>query len=103
MRLLRPFRVVWDFMYPAHLHDLGPDFWNTFFSETMPGLRFELLQSKPSIVELSLKHNLIKSTVAHILKAPWYVLKNRYRMVGGWEVFVQSPTARGSPARRRRA
>src|SRR5579872_4480037 len=31
MRMCRPIGIKWDFTYPAHVHDLGQDFWEAYF------------------------------------------------------------------------
>lgn len=85
MRLLRLVGLRIDFTYPAHVHDLGQDFWETYFRK--PG--FEMLVSKPSIVETTLKRHFLRTIVAYALKAPWYLFGRNYRLVGGWEVFVK--------------
>lgn len=79
----------WESMFPAHIHDLGQDFWEAFIGKVVSPDDFQLLESRPSIVESSLKDRFFRSLVAFALKAPWYVFGEHYTLVGGWEVFVR--------------
>jgi SAM-dependent methyltransferase len=81
--------MKWDFTYPAHIHDLGQDFWESFFGKIFSAVDFSILESKPAIVETSFKDHFLTTCAAYILKAPWYVLGRRYTLVGGWEIFVR--------------
>lgn len=91
-RLARYFGVKIDFTYPSHLHDLGPDFWNKIFL-WLDEKSLSISISRPSIVETTLSGHLFRTLAAHILKAPWYLLKNKYRLVGGWEVYIYKDKA----------
>src|SRR5207253_5724658 len=48
-------RIKWDFTFPAHIHDLGQDFWESFFGKIFSAVDFSILESKPAIVETSFK------------------------------------------------
>lgn len=90
LQFLNRLRIQVDFTFPAHLHDLGEDFWESvpvLLAPDVEGLR--LLYSRPSIVETSLARNFLRTVVSYSLKAPWYWLGRRYRLVGGWEVLIQ--------------
>lgn len=89
MRLCHRVGIELDLTYPAHVHDLGQQFWESYFSRGNSAGIFRILKSKPSIVESTFKKRLLKTVAAYSLKAPWYVLGQRYKLVGGWEVFVK--------------
>jgi len=89
IRVSRPLGTHWDFTFPAHLHDLGQDFWAAFFANRWLSNHIAVLESRPSIVQTSLKEHLLRTLAAYTLKAPWYVLGRRYPFVGGWEIFVR--------------
>lgn len=85
-----------DMTFPGHVHDMGPAYWNNFLSTL--GLAGELIVSQPSIVETSFRQAPVRTTIAHLLKAPSH-LECRLRgtswrrpiwgFVGGWEVFAR--------------
>lgn len=79
----------WDSNFPAHIHDLGQDFWESFLSSEFCSGGFVLLESRPSLVQTTFRRYFIRTLAAYVLKAPWYVLGRHYSLVGGWEVFVQ--------------
>ena len=85
IELANRIRFKWDFTFPAHIHDLGQYFWKEFISV----IGLQLLESKPSIVEASLKKHFFRALIAYTIKTPWYLFGRRYSWVGGWEVFVQ--------------
>ena len=89
IRLFRLLGLGWHFTFPAHLHDLGRDFWEAFFGKVISSGSFSLLESRPSIVETSFRHHFLRTLVAYTFKAPWYLLGKHYTLVGGWEVFVR--------------
>ncbi|MGD9107083.1 MAG: methyltransferase domain-containing protein [Desulfobacterales bacterium] len=88
MKLLQPIGVRVDFTFPGHLHDLGQSFWEGYFMREQSG-GFQILQSRPSIVETTFRKHFLRTVAAHLLKAPWYLLGKSYKFVGGWEIFVQ--------------
>jgi 2-polyprenyl-3-methyl-5-hydroxy-6-metoxy-1,4-benzoquinol methylase len=90
-----------DLTYPAHVHDMGSDFWNRF-SETFEW-RTRVVASRPSVVAGSLAGDAVRTLAAAALKTPAYVenwLSPRSRvgrvwhLVGGWEVLLQKNEAR---------
>ena len=85
--------IKWDFTFPGHIHDLGQDFWETYFKKSLSSSDFQILASKPSIVETTLKKHFLRTIAAYILKSPWYLFGRRYKWVGGWEVFVRKNSA----------
>ncbi|MDD4497990.1 MAG: methyltransferase domain-containing protein [Methanosarcinaceae archaeon] len=87
--LLKKLRINFDFTYPAHIHDLGQEFWDSLLRILNLTDDFEILISKPSIVETSFSKHFGRTLIAYLLKAPWYVLGNRWNFVGGWEILIQ--------------
>ena len=92
-RAVPGYRVKW----PRHLHDMGPAYWDQFIDQFE--LDAELLVSRPSIVETSVRQATLRTIAAHVLKAPGHlearVLRpllgyrsRMWRWVGGWEVIV---------------
>jgi SAM-dependent methyltransferase len=88
IRLFNQKSPVWNFFYPAHLHDLGPEFWNYFLNNFHLENEFQLLASQPSKTQVSVKDNPKINIVSNILKLPRYLFGGRYPFVGGWEVFL---------------
>jgi 2-polyprenyl-3-methyl-5-hydroxy-6-metoxy-1,4-benzoquinol methylase len=94
LRILQFFRLPYDFTFPAHIHDLGQAFWEQVPQSVEAEVgALRMISSRPSVVETSFSHNAIRTTVAYALKAPWYLLGSRYRLVGGWEVLIQRLSA----------
>lgn len=89
IKIATKFNIGVDFTFPAHVHDLGARFWNSFLNTFEKTESYRLLKSQPSIVETSLSNNFLRSIAAHVLKAPGYFFKESYGLVGGWEVFIQ--------------
>lgn len=73
-----------DFTFPAHLSDLGPAFWDGLGAWVPEVKRFDVLASRPSPVETSLRQRPTRTLVAAAAKAPWHVAKG-WPFVGGWE------------------
>jgi SAM-dependent methyltransferase len=82
------FGIRIDFAFPGHIHDLGGDFWRTYFASDLTPADFRICYDRPSPVETGLRRGGLVSVCAHLLKAPWFLLGSRYKLVGGWEVFV---------------
>jgi SAM-dependent methyltransferase len=83
LRKLLPFV---DVGYPAHVHDLGRDFW-----ETLPG-RFPALRvviSRPSLVASPWRRDPLRALAAHVMKFPSRIM-HKWPFVGGWEVVLES-------------
>jgi len=74
----------WDFTFPAHIYDLGQDFWETLFNDKIAEGEFTILRSTPSIVETRLDKHFWRTIFAYALKAPWFIFGKRYTLVGGW-------------------
>jgi 2-polyprenyl-3-methyl-5-hydroxy-6-metoxy-1,4-benzoquinol methylase len=78
-----------DFTFPAHIHDMGSAFWDRILVTLELQDQFEILISRPSVVETSFQQSPLRTLIAYTLKAPWHLLGNRWGLVGGWEVFIR--------------
>jgi SAM-dependent methyltransferase len=88
MGLFRLFGISIDFTYPGHVHDLGQTFWEGIFAKEYANT-FQILESRPSIVETTLRKHFLRTVAAYSFKAPWYLLGKSYKHVGGWEIFAR--------------
>lgn len=79
-----------DFTYPAHVHDMGKEFW-----EGLPrrlcgdDMQLKIRHSHPSPVETTFQQDPLRTTAAHLLKLPWRFAPDWYDLVGGWEVLFE--------------
>ncbi|MHB9107708.1 MAG: methyltransferase domain-containing protein [Armatimonadota bacterium] len=96
---MTPFRRVlqgFDLTYPAHVHDLGPSFWNRI-ADTF-NLNMHVVVSAPSPVETAFAKAPVRTAVSHLCKAVAHLehalapQKRDYcwEWVGGWEVLLRS-------------
>jgi 2-polyprenyl-3-methyl-5-hydroxy-6-metoxy-1,4-benzoquinol methylase len=94
-----------DLTYPAHVHDMGSEFWNCF-NKTF-AWRTNVVESRPSVVAGRLASDPLRTLSAAVLKAPAHVehwlsprsrAKRFWNLVGGWEVLLQNNEARQSRA-----
>ena len=84
-----------DMTYPAHLYDLGGNYWNNIISTY--NLNAVILNSRPSIVETGFRQSFFRTLIAYILKIPGYLEskfstnKNKiyWKYVGGWEIYLK--------------
>lgn len=83
--LARRLRLPVDFGFPAHLFDLGQPFWSRIQTWNDATGKVEVLSSRPSPVETTLKHHPARTVVATAVKSPWHVIGSSWRFVGGWE------------------
>lgn len=91
-RILQRIGLPADFTYPAHVHDMGEAYWSNILNLLPPPFQtYSMIWSHPSIVETTLKKNIMRTLAAHVMKAPWRILGNRYQLVGGWEVLIRRP------------
>lgn len=89
MKIFERVGLTFDFTYPGHLHDLGSQFWGNIF-DTLPVTgAYEYMKSGPSPVETSFRENFIRTLLSGLFKAPWYLSKGSYSLVGGWEIFIR--------------
>lgn len=77
-----------DFIFPTHVHDMGQSFWENATATLGVSNSFRVVRSRPSIVETEFLVNPARTVIAHVLKWPWFILRRRYSMVGGWEVVI---------------
>ncbi|MEY4231712.1 MAG: hypothetical protein RLZZ362_2561 [Actinomycetota bacterium] len=75
-----------DFTFPAHLFDLGPDFWGGLTSWIPSFGDFDVIASRPSPVETGLRSHPTRTVASTLMKLPWWVLRERWPFVGGWEL-----------------
>ncbi|KUL02964.1 MAG: Methyltransferase type 12, partial [Methanomicrobiales archaeon 53_19] len=87
--LLKKLKIDSDFTYPGHIHDLGQKFWDNVLDTFDLKNGFNILYSRPSIVETTFSKHFRRTLIAYLCKTPWYVLGNRWRFVGGWEILIQ--------------
>jgi 2-polyprenyl-3-methyl-5-hydroxy-6-metoxy-1,4-benzoquinol methylase len=84
-----------DITYPAHVHDMGSAFWKRF-TRTFD-LDACLISSRPSLVETTIRYNLVRTGLAYALKLPAHIElalfgKGRiplWNFVGGWQAVVR--------------
>jgi SAM-dependent methyltransferase len=83
-----------DFTYPAHVHDLGDEFWGRLpDSLTLP---LAVTHSRPSICETTLRTAFARTLVANVLKIPaqlecYWTRHPMFKLYGGWEAaFVRT-------------
>lgn len=89
MSVLAVVGLKWDFSFPGHVHDLGQEFWERYFRKSQSLQNWQVLVSRPSLVETTLRKHAVRTMIAYLLKAPWHVFGRSYKLVGGWEVFVR--------------
>ncbi len=91
MTAFHPLSGMFDFTYPAHVHDLGKGFWERLVGvlELDPA-KYVLGTSQPSIVETGLSEAPLRTIAAYLLKAPWIRFPEIYNLVGGWEVVFRA-------------
>jgi len=82
-------RIDIDFTFPAHLYDLGQDFWDRVQGWVPEAANFEVISSGPSPVETSARHHPVRTVVATTMKAPHRLLGSKWPFVGGWEWVVR--------------
>ncbi len=88
-RLFHALGKTVDFTFPAHIHDMGSAFWDQMLVTLKLQDQFEILISRPSMVETSFRQSPLRTLIAYCMKAPWFLLGNRWGLVGGWEVFIR--------------
>jgi hypothetical protein len=79
------FGVTIDFTFPGHVHDMGQSFWENVLTVLGVSSTFKLIRSRPAIVETELRVHPSRTAIAYAFKWPWFVLRKRYSLVGGWE------------------
>lgn len=93
-----------DLAFPAHVHDMGSEFWNRFADTFQWDAR--VIVSRPSVVAGSIAADPVRTLAAVMLKAPahlenWLSPRTRVRrtwnLVGGWEVLLQKKRGPAEP------
>ncbi len=92
VRLLGRLGVKFDFTYPAHLYDMGADFWDSL-QEHPEFSGFELCYAGPSIVEVTLREHFVRSVVSRLIKLPYHLFGRNWKFPGGWEVIIRRSDA----------
>jgi 2-polyprenyl-3-methyl-5-hydroxy-6-metoxy-1,4-benzoquinol methylase len=87
IKLASRFGVHIDFTYPNHVHDMGQAFWENLLVG-MGGDGFTLFRSRPALVEADFRAHPARAAISFLFKCPWFLLRSRYRMVGGWEAII---------------
>jgi len=85
VRLAERLRIRLDFTFPAHVHDMGQMFWENVLQSLGATREFELIASRPSIIETTFRLHPVPTLASHVFKLPWYFLGRTYTLVGGWE------------------
>lgn len=88
MKLAKSLGGKYDFTFPAHVHDMGQDFWESYCAKQL-GKTVTVQVSRPSIVQTAFRQHFLRTLVATCLKSLWYIFGRRHTLVGGWEVFLQ--------------
>ena len=88
MVFINKFKINLDFTYPAHVHDMGDKFWNTFITKMGISGQYKIIKSRPSIVESSFNKDFIRTLISTTFKAIWYPFRF-WKFVGGWEIFIK--------------
>ncbi len=78
-----------DLHYPGHLFDMGSKFWNRVLKTLDIDKDYSFVKSQTSLVETKLKTDFVRTIAAHIFKLPSKLGLSGYKLVGGWEVFIQ--------------
>jgi SAM-dependent methyltransferase len=79
--------------YPYHVHDMGDRFWEGVLEVLGMPVEYRIKRSRPSMVEQTMRRDPVRASAARLLKAGRRFLGRRYRLVGGWEVFVERSRA----------
>lgn len=88
MRVAKMLGKSWDFTFPAHVHDLGQNFWERYFTTSGFDQTFVIKSSRPSIVQASMREHPLEALTSHFFKLPWHFLGKAWTFVGGWEITV---------------
>ena len=84
-RDLKRIGIDYDTIYPFHIWDLGPEWYNNLLQNLgYDKNEISIISSRPSIVEKTFKANFWIALASYMLKAPWYIC-HKWPYVGGWE------------------
>jgi ubiquinone/menaquinone biosynthesis C-methylase UbiE len=70
-----------DMTYPAHIYDIGYDFYEFIASEYC----VKTLYLGPSVIETTLSENLLRTLLSFFFKLPYNILGRKWKFVGGVE------------------
>jgi SAM-dependent methyltransferase len=81
-----------DMKYPAHVHDLGDEFWGNL-PKWLP-VPVAIVRSRPGIVETEFGQDFIRTLAAHCFKLPariecLWTRHPMFKLYGGWEVVLR--------------
>jgi len=89
---LRTWLSTVPLLWPMHVHDLGPSFWNRLCDRE--ALNAEVFRSRPPLSETEFRHHFLLTLISHVMKAPAKIelsLRQNpkdlfWKYVAGWEV-----------------
>ncbi len=82
---MKKFGIDYHTCYPGHIWDFDKKWWdNAPENVGYTSGKMQLLRSRPSIVEKSLRVEFVSALAAYAMKSVWY-LSHRWKYVGGWE------------------
>jgi len=94
---LMPFKKLFNvpLLYPMHVHDLGPSFWNRIIERY--NLDATMVSSRPPLAETEFKERFAYTLLGYLFKLPCFIekflRKNRpdllWQYVAGWEIVVK--------------
>lgn len=87
-KTLRKMGVNVGTQFPAHLFDMGKEFWEQIPSEDWFENEYRIIKSKPSLVEKSFAQNPINNVIGNMIKAPYKIAPDKYKTVAGWEIYI---------------
>jgi 2-polyprenyl-3-methyl-5-hydroxy-6-metoxy-1,4-benzoquinol methylase len=75
--------------YPAHLFDMGSDFWSDLLRTLNLSADFRMKKSHTSLVEAEFRKKPLRTILSHLVKMPSYLVGKWYPFSGGWEVVIE--------------
>lgn len=89
MKLFGKFGYRLDMKYPGHIFDFGSRFWNNVIDTLEISPTHQIIRSQTSLVASVFSEKPIKTLLSYLFKVPGKILKSKFHLVGGWEVFIQ--------------
>ena len=87
-RLTKIFGVDFDMLYPGHIWDFSPQWYNKIIQYVGDPQQIKLIHSQPSIPETTFKQHFSRALITYLLKLPWYICHS-WPFVGGWEAIYK--------------
>lgn len=95
---IMPFKKIFKnipLLYPMHVHDLGPSFWNRIINRYKQDAI--IIASKPPLAETEFKKHFIYTLLSYLFKFPAYIeifIRNNstdfiWNFVAGWEIVIR--------------